>query len=283
MLHSQCCSHRVGVPSLKFGSRCSTSRLTPKSPHTRRSMRLHTRLSVIFSASRLGPNTTSGGNPRMRPNPSLEPTRTGMALGPRGRGSYHRPRGPSATPALAAQLKLQGLPPQKSNTDPAVMHRQAMNHGMCFDSIQWPPSAPSPGCSASKGCGQRNYKRSLMLLWWAADPDERRARGTHSLAEDDRPCLIGSTCPDLLELNGHAPCRSNPDSSTLAARGGGNLSLCCSLLFRGDVQAGSLKSSPRLSTAQHSRAFLASMATTAFHAQRQECGRAMTSSALRSR
>ena len=42
---------------------------------------------------------------RMRPNPSLEPTRTGMALGPRARGSYHRPRGPSAIPALAPQLK----------------------------------------------------------------------------------------------------------------------------------------------------------------------------------
>ena len=41
----------------------------------------------------------------VQPNPSLEPTRSGVALGPRGRCSYHRPRGPSATPALAAQLK----------------------------------------------------------------------------------------------------------------------------------------------------------------------------------
>ena len=41
----------------------------------------------------------------VRPNPSLEPTRAGRTLGPRGRGSYHRPRGPSAIPALAAQLK----------------------------------------------------------------------------------------------------------------------------------------------------------------------------------
>ena len=39
------------------------------------------------------------------PNPSLEPTRSGVALGPRGSCSYHPPRGPSATPALAAQLK----------------------------------------------------------------------------------------------------------------------------------------------------------------------------------
>ena len=42
---------------------------------------------------------------RVRPNPSLEPTRTGMALGPRGAHCHHSPRGPSATPALAAQLK----------------------------------------------------------------------------------------------------------------------------------------------------------------------------------
>ena len=41
----------------------------------------------------------------LRPNPSLEPTRSGVALGPRGRFTHHRPRGPSATPALAAQLK----------------------------------------------------------------------------------------------------------------------------------------------------------------------------------
>jgi hypothetical protein len=45
----------------------------------------------------------------------------------------------------------------------------------------------------------------------AADPDERRARGTHSLAEDGWVCLIGSTGPALLELNGLAPRRSNPD------------------------------------------------------------------------
>ncbi len=42
---------------------------------------------------------------RMRPNPSLERTHTGLALGPRGHGSYHRPRGPSANPARSAQLK----------------------------------------------------------------------------------------------------------------------------------------------------------------------------------
>ena len=42
---------------------------------------------------------------RMRPNPSLERTATGVALGPRGASGHHPPRGPSATPASAAQLK----------------------------------------------------------------------------------------------------------------------------------------------------------------------------------
>jgi hypothetical protein len=52
----------------------------------------------------------------------------------------------------------------------------------------------------SEGCGQRNYKRSLMQQISAADPDERRARGPQSLAEDQ----IG-----FPELNRLAPRRSN--------------------------------------------------------------------------
>jgi hypothetical protein len=39
------------------------------------------------------------------PNPSLERTATGLALGPRGFSGYRPPRGPSANPASAAQLK----------------------------------------------------------------------------------------------------------------------------------------------------------------------------------
>jgi hypothetical protein len=42
---------------------------------------------------------------KLRPNPSLEWTCTGMALGPRGYSGHHPPRGPSATPAPAPQLK----------------------------------------------------------------------------------------------------------------------------------------------------------------------------------
>ena len=41
----------------------------------------------------------------VRPNPSLEWTCTGMALGPRGVVVHHPPRGPSTTPAPAPQLK----------------------------------------------------------------------------------------------------------------------------------------------------------------------------------
>jgi hypothetical protein len=41
----------------------------------------------------------------LRPNPSLEPTRTGMALGPLTGVVHHPSSGPSAIPALAPQLK----------------------------------------------------------------------------------------------------------------------------------------------------------------------------------
>ncbi len=46
-----------------------------------------------------------GSHQVLLPNPSLVGTATGKALGPRGRRSYHRPRGPSAFPASAPQLK----------------------------------------------------------------------------------------------------------------------------------------------------------------------------------
>ena len=41
----------------------------------------------------------------VRPNPSLEPTPTGVALGPLPGVVHHPYSGPSTTPALAAQLK----------------------------------------------------------------------------------------------------------------------------------------------------------------------------------
>ena len=55
---------------------------------------------ACFALSRrLGPPQT------VLPNPSLEPTHSGMALGPQGARCHHSPRGPSATPARSAQLK----------------------------------------------------------------------------------------------------------------------------------------------------------------------------------
>ncbi len=42
---------------------------------------------------------------RMRPNPSLEVTRSGMALGPPTGVVHHPSGGPSAMPTLAPQLK----------------------------------------------------------------------------------------------------------------------------------------------------------------------------------
>jgi len=58
------------------------------------------------------------------PNPSLERTSTGMALGPRGVVVHHPPRGPSASPVPAAQLKLQGLPRSSSNMWPWRVAKQ---------------------------------------------------------------------------------------------------------------------------------------------------------------
>ena len=43
--------------------------------------------------------------PAVKPNPSLERTPTGRALGPRSGQCHHPLRGPSALPASAAQLK----------------------------------------------------------------------------------------------------------------------------------------------------------------------------------
>lgn len=41
----------------------------------------------------------------MTPNPSLQPTRNGMALGPCNASVYHAPHGPNAMPSRAAELE----------------------------------------------------------------------------------------------------------------------------------------------------------------------------------
>lgn len=77
----------------------------------------------------------------MRPTSSLEPTRTGTALGPQGGGSYHPPRGPSDILAFSAQLKclVSSQPPCRARgsavcdgnftKDPAFV---ALHHGQRF-------------------------------------------------------------------------------------------------------------------------------------------------------
>jgi hypothetical protein len=52
-----------------------------------------------------------------------------------------------------------------------------------------------------QGADWPNYKRSFMRHALAADPDEGRTRGTHSLA--------GKSCA-ALDLIGHSPRRSKP-------------------------------------------------------------------------
>ena len=46
-----------------------------------------------------------GGGVKVLPNHSLQPTVTGVALGPRSALVHHAPRGPSATPLPAAELE----------------------------------------------------------------------------------------------------------------------------------------------------------------------------------
>jgi len=46
-----------------------------------------------------------GRRPRVRPNPSLQPTVPGIGLGPRNAIAYHAPHGPNPTPPPAAELK----------------------------------------------------------------------------------------------------------------------------------------------------------------------------------
>lgn len=52
----------------------------------------------------------------LRPNPSLEATATGLALGPRTGQCHHPSRGLSANPASAPQLKLLGIKGNRSES-----------------------------------------------------------------------------------------------------------------------------------------------------------------------
>jgi hypothetical protein len=60
---------------------------------------------LAYSLLQLLQRQATERKPAVRPNPSLERTSTGLALGPRGYSGHHPPRGPSTNPAASAQLK----------------------------------------------------------------------------------------------------------------------------------------------------------------------------------
>jgi hypothetical protein len=77
--------------------------------------------------------------------------------------------------------------PQKSNTDPAVMHRIAMDRGTDFGLTAF--QLQRQACIAHRARdADSETTNGHECCSMAADPDERRARGTHSLAEDSRRC-----------------------------------------------------------------------------------------------
>jgi len=91
---------RKALPSFNAGNGGGLISSRVDSPRWRISQQQCKAMPVCFNiSSRLGPPQT------VLPNPSLEPTRTGMALGPQGARCHHPPRGPSTIPARSAQLK----------------------------------------------------------------------------------------------------------------------------------------------------------------------------------
>jgi hypothetical protein len=68
---------------------------------------VYTHFVIDRSSSHRGPPSTSYHTmlDSVRPNPSLERTSTGLALGPRTGSGHHPLRGPSANPVGSAQLK----------------------------------------------------------------------------------------------------------------------------------------------------------------------------------
>jgi hypothetical protein len=74
-------------------------------PGAARLRRTCSRVSIKSMALSVHLRVASRSAQEVRPNPSFEPTRSGMALGPRGSVVHHPPRGPSTTPPRSAQLK----------------------------------------------------------------------------------------------------------------------------------------------------------------------------------
>ena len=133
----------------------------------------------------------------MPPNPSLEATVTGKALGPRARGSYHRSRGPSAFPAPAPQLKRYApafnapcpFACQRSGGGSRARSRvqarqERFRARATVRSCAWHYVAPraAPGCTA--GAQSFNTGRALR------DSSHRASATARSMNFDQR-----STCP----------------------------------------------------------------------------------------
>ena len=109
---------KVRGPVVERGHCASASRATAICNARRRrggespvAWRCRLRQSTALTRAILSSNSRSwlprviGGAEPARPNPSLERTRNGMALCPRGAHCYPAPRGHSAMPPRAAQLK----------------------------------------------------------------------------------------------------------------------------------------------------------------------------------
>ncbi len=113
-LRSGACGN--GLVALLAESACASFAAAPFATHQSQS-RLHGYLarvccaqfglagSWLLQALRILNVSTRCGGQTATPNPSLEPTRTGMALGPPTGVVHHPSGGPSAIPALAPQLK----------------------------------------------------------------------------------------------------------------------------------------------------------------------------------
>ena len=91
---------RVALPSFTAVGGGGLSSSCASSPRWRISGQHAKAMPVCFGISH-----RLGSPQAVLPNPSLEPTHTGMALGPPGSRCHHSPRGPSAIPARSAQLK----------------------------------------------------------------------------------------------------------------------------------------------------------------------------------
>ena len=179
-----------------------------------------------------------------------------------GGAGYDRTRR-SSRPCYARRLNFhyKGFPSNASNTSPWA-DCAAMSPGTVSSTSQI--SVSPCACSASmphgKRCGRRDYKRSLALplgLWQQTLMKDAR-QGLHSLVGTWRFLPLSPQINRAFPGAGPTLCAS----TTAFTRRFSDLPVSL-FSVAWPLQAGSLKFSPRCSTAQHMRAFLAAIATTA--------------------